>query len=76
MLPTLLDRRDVERVTGLSRSAIYRMMRAGEFPTPLQVGQQAVRWPEPEVAAWLAERPRATGEAPGPVPTTEQPSAA
>ena len=52
---------EVEALVGLSRSTIYELMRDGEFPLPLQVGKRAVRWHEREIAAWLAERPRATG---------------
>ena len=58
----LLARGQVESMTGLSRSSIYREMRAGRFPLPLKVGPRAVRWPASEIAAWLADRPRATGE--------------
>ena len=60
-LDRMLRRSDVEFMTGLSRSSIYELMRDGEFPLPLQVGKRAVRWPESEIAAWLTERPRATG---------------
>ena len=58
----LLRREDVESLVGLSRSAIYRLMRAGQFPEPLKIGPRAVRWPASEIEAWLAERPRASGE--------------
>ena len=57
----MLRRTEVEALVGLSRSTIYELMRDGEFPLPLQVGKRAVRWHEREIAAWLAERPRATG---------------
>ena len=46
----------------LARSSIYRLLRSGAFPEPLRVGPRAVRWSESEIDAWLAERPRATGE--------------
>ena len=59
----LLTRAEVERRVGLKRSAIYRAMRANEFPLPLKIGPRAVRWPLSEIEAWLAGRPRATGEA-------------
>ena len=58
----LLTRQDVEARTALSRSAIYRKMRDSSFPEPLQIGARAVRWPESEIEAWIAGRPRATGE--------------
>ena len=58
--PRLLTRRQVEVLTGLARSTLYRMMRAGTFPNPIRVGQRAVRWLESEILAWIASRPRAT----------------
>ena len=63
MIDRLLTRQDVEARTALSRSAIYRKMREGTFPVPLQIGARAVRWPASEIEAWIADRPRATGEA-------------
>ena len=32
----LLRRREVEKITGMSRSSIYRLMPDGEFPRPRQ----------------------------------------
>ena len=58
----LLHRAEVEAKTGLGRSTIYRLMRQGEFPTPIKIGPRAVRWPQSELDDWLANRPRATGE--------------
>ena len=59
----LLRRREVEERTGLARTTIYRKMREGSFPEPIQVGARAVRWPASEIEAWLTSRPRASGEA-------------
>ena len=58
----LLRRVEVERYCQISRSTIYRLMRAGLFPTPIRIGPKAIRWSEQELMAWLARRPRATGE--------------
>ena len=60
----LLTRADVEHRVGLKRSAIYRLMREGQFPVPLKIGPRAVRWPSSEIEEWLASRPRATGDSP------------
>ena len=59
----LLPRREVESMTGLSRTSIYRLMRLGRFPEPVRVGPKAVRWNEEELEDWLASRPKATGQA-------------
>ncbi len=58
----LLRRTEVERYCQIGRSTIYRLMREGLFPVPIRIGPRAVRWPEHELTAWLAQRPRATGE--------------
>ena len=65
MTPTadrLLRRQEVERRCQLSRSTIYRLMRAGQFPEPIRIGPRAVRWSQQEIDAYLAGCPRATGE--------------
>ena len=55
---------EVQARCGLSRSSLYRKMRNGSFPEGLKVGVRAVRWSEAEIDAWLASRPRATGDRP------------
>ena len=60
----LIRRHEVEVRTGLSTSTIYRLMRSGDFPSPVRVGKKAVRWAECEIDEWLAGLPRATGEHP------------
>ncbi len=62
MKERLLRRRNVEEITGLSRSSIYRLMQEGEFPRPVRVGPTAVRWRESDITAWLESRPVAMGE--------------
>ena len=62
MTDRLLTRPEVEDRTGLSCSTLYRKMREGTFPEPLKIGERAVRWPASEIEAFLASRPRATGE--------------
>ena len=58
MRDRLLKRREVEEITGLSRSSIYRLMREGQFPRPVKVGPAAVRWRESDIMSWLDSRPR------------------
>ncbi len=57
-----LRRPAVEAATGLSRSSLYAMMDAGEFPRPIRIGKRAVAWPESAIAEWLAERPTSQGD--------------
>lgn len=62
MQDRLLRRREVEKITGMSRSSIYRLMNEGEFPRPVRVGPAAVRWKASYIMAWIESRPVATGE--------------
>lgn len=52
----MLRRKEVEAITGRSRSAIYEGMAAGTFPKPVKIGARAVAWPESVIRAWIAER--------------------
>lgn len=56
-----LRRRSVETITGLSRSSLYAMMDAGDFPRPVRVGKRAVAWPQSAIENWLTSRPLSTG---------------
>ena len=58
----LLRRRQVEEITSMSRSSIYRLMQEGEFPRPVKVGSAAVRWRSSDITEWLESRPVARGE--------------
>jgi prophage regulatory protein len=53
----MLRRHQVETATGLSRATIYRMMRQGNFPRPVLVGERAVAWPADVILAWQDSRP-------------------
>lgn len=50
----LMRRREVERVTGLSRAGIYKAMRGGGFPRNVKIGVNAVAWRVADVQRWLA----------------------
>lgn len=52
----LIRRREVERLTALSRSRIYALMAAGDFPKPVQLGVMSVAWLEAEIHEWIASR--------------------
>ena len=51
---------EVERVSGLSRSSIYRLEAGGKFPQRLKLGPRAVGWPRAAVHEWCANRPSAS----------------
>lgn len=50
----------LERV-GVCKGTVYSWMRRGEFPRPLRVGPNSVRWSSLEVERWIAGRQRAGG---------------
>ncbi|VTU37786.1 putative transcriptional regulator [Variovorax sp. PBS-H4] len=52
----LLRLPEVERLTGLRRSAIYEQMHRGIFPRSVKTGQRTAAWPESAVQSWIAER--------------------
>lgn len=52
--------REVKRITGLSRSSIYRLEALGNFPRRVKLSERASAWKASEVVQWLAARPRAT----------------
>ncbi|WP_424139216.1 helix-turn-helix transcriptional regulator [Roseomonas chloroacetimidivorans] len=55
---TLIRIAEVERQVSLTRSSIYRRMRAGVFPLPVDLGGGQVRWWQSEITAWKRDRPR------------------
>lgn len=58
----ILRRPEVEQRTGLSRSAIYAAMAAGDFPKPLKLTAKAVGWTDSSIDAWIASRSAAIAE--------------
>lgn len=53
----ILRRKQVEALTGLSRSAIYRSIADGTFPSPISLtGGISVGWLKHEVTEWIADR--------------------
>lgn len=59
----LVPRKEVERITGMSKSWLYQAMAAGHFPKPVvcsgsPTAPSSVRWVASEVLAWMEERIR------------------
>jgi len=50
--------RDVVHITNLSRTTIWRLERAGEFPRRLQLATNRVGWREEDIQDWIESRPR------------------
>ena len=61
----ILKRRAVEALTGLSRSSIYRLAAASQFPKPIPLGPRAVGWRADEIVNWIELRTAARDGAAG-----------
>jgi prophage regulatory protein len=48
-----LRRAQVEDMTGLACTTIYRKMSEGAFPRPVHLSRSSVRWIEADVLAWM-----------------------
>lgn len=49
----LLRRPEVEHLTGLSRSCIYKRMEEGSFPKAIPIGGRLVAWKESDIEKWI-----------------------
>lgn len=49
-LPILLQ---VQQLTGISRSTLWREERAGRFPPRVRITENRIGWEEAEVLAWI-----------------------
>lgn len=52
----LLRIAEVQNLTGLKRSSIYRLIQEDRFPHPLKLSERACAWRESAVCTWIAER--------------------
>ena len=56
--PCIVRRHQVLKMTGLSKSTLYRRIKTGAFPEPFRLGgpdSAAVGWKETDVMKWLDE---------------------
>ena len=62
MEPQILRTADVITATGLSRTTLWRRVKAGDFPPPIRLGgpeSRAVGWRRNEIETWINNRPAA-----------------
>jgi prophage regulatory protein len=51
-----------ERITGLKKSSIYREIKNGTFPRPVQIAKRAVGWRASDLQAWIEARTKTAAE--------------
>ena len=51
-----IDLREVCRRVCFQKSAIYCLIRNGEFPHPVKIGRKASRWDAAEIDTWQREQ--------------------
>ena len=51
-----LSFKEVEELTGMSRSTIYRQVKRGDFPRPRMITDRKVGFLEPELELWMQGR--------------------
>jgi len=53
----LVRMRELQRLVGLARSTIHRLVAQGRFPQPVHpLGNKVAAWRMSEVSAWISDR--------------------
>lgn len=60
---TIIRLPQVKQRTGLSRSTIYALIKAGQFKAPISLGARAVGWLESDVSEFIETRVKASRKA-------------
>ena len=50
------NRQDIEKRFKVSRATIYRWIKAGNFPKPVRLGPNMVRWKASDIKAWMIQK--------------------
>ena len=61
---SLLRLPDVQKLTGLSRSSVYRLEASGDFPQHVRLSERATAWRKDELLEWVDTRPRVNDHRP------------
>ena len=54
----ILRKNEIKDKVGLSSVTLWRLERAGKFPSRVQLGPRCVGWLENDVDEWLKSRPK------------------
>ena len=49
-------RHELEKLLKVSPATIYRWVKEGNFPTPIHLGANMVRWRALDIEAWIIDR--------------------
>ena len=52
----LLRIHEVTKLTGLSRSSIYKQIELKNFPKGMKITGRSIAWPSEEIDLWVSER--------------------
>ena len=72
LVPRLLPTSVVLDRICMSKTQLYRLINAGEFPKPVPVGRQRIAFLETEVTAWIEARMRMRDEGVGAIARRER----
>lgn len=56
MTPRIFRIRQLTETTQLGRSTIYFLIKKGEFPPPIKLGERASGWLADDICAWIEKR--------------------
>ena len=59
----ILRMRDVLEMVGVSRTTVWRQVKAGNFPAPIRLSPRSVGWRQSDIEEWIASRDDAVGVA-------------
>jgi predicted DNA-binding transcriptional regulator AlpA len=48
--------RHLPQAVGVHPATVWRWLRAGKFPAPIRLGEQAIGWRRADISAWLESR--------------------
>tara|TARA_R110001592_G_scaffold87304_2_gene257954 strand:+ start:276 stop:482 length:207 start_codon:yes stop_codon:yes gene_type:complete len=52
----MLRIKDVIKITAMSNSTIYELIKSNDFPRPKRIGKRAVGWLENDIQNWVETR--------------------
>lgn len=55
-MTVIIKIKNVCEITALSKATIYRQIKKGKFPAPVQLTDRNVGWLETDISAWISSR--------------------